>query len=165
LPFNGAIQGEFYEKTYISVNFFLFSFSSHVKDNYTPEQLIEKAKTFVAAKNARQQPNATIEEIENDISLLSDDFIDEHVKYKFTYTEKSKLREDMISKLKDEVIHSSIEINEVMVGVNVVFVKMTESGKVKPAHLDKTIEYSKTNIVSLEFNESGLVKHIRRHHG
>jgi hypothetical protein len=38
-------------------------------------------------------------------------------------------------------------------------------GKVKPAHLDKTIEYSKTNIVSLEFNESGLVKHIRRHHG
>jgi len=38
-------------------------------------------------------------------------------------------------------------------------------GKVKPAHLDKTIEYNKTNIVSLEFNGSGLVKHIRRHHG
>ena len=153
------------KKPILVLIFFLFSFSSHAKDNYTPEQLIEKAKTFVAAKNARQQPNATIEEIENYISLLSDDFIDEHVKYKFTYTEKSKLREDMISKLKDEVIHSSIEINEVMVGVNVVFVKMTESGKVKPAHLDKTIEYSKTNIVSLEFNESGLVKHIRRHHG
>ncbi|MEP1447679.1 MAG: nuclear transport factor 2 family protein [Paraglaciecola sp.] len=144
---------------------FLFSLSSHAKDKFTSEQLIEKAKAFVAAKNARQQPNATIEEIENYISLLSDDFIDEHVKYKFTYTDKSKLRQDMISKLKDEVIHSSIEINEVMVGVNVVFVKMTESGKVKPAHLDKTIEYSKTNIVSLEFNQSGLVKHIRRHHG
>ncbi|WP_249122386.1 hypothetical protein [Pseudoalteromonas sp. A22] len=71
----------------------------------------------------------------------------------------------MINKLKDEVIHSSIEINEVMVGANVVIVKMTESGKVKPAHLDKTIEYSKTNIVSLEFNKEGLVTHIRRHHG
>ncbi|MCF2827973.1 MULTISPECIES: nuclear transport factor 2 family protein [unclassified Pseudoalteromonas] len=144
---------------------FLFSFSSSAHDNFTSEQLIEKAKVFVAAKNARQQPNSTIKEIENYISLLSDDFIDEHVKFKFTYTDKSKLREDMINKLKDEVIHSSIEINEVMVGANVVFVKMTESGKVKPAHLDKTIEYSKTNIVSLEFNQAGLVKHIRRHHG
>ncbi|MBR8843650.1 MULTISPECIES: nuclear transport factor 2 family protein [unclassified Pseudoalteromonas] len=144
---------------------FLFSFSSSAHENFTSEQLIEKAKVFVAAKNARQQPNTTIKEIENYISLLSDDFIDEHVKFKFTYTDKSKLREDMINKLKDEVIHSSIEINEVMVGANVVFVKMTESGKVKPAHLDKTIEYSKTNIVSLEFNQAGLVKHIRRHHG
>jgi hypothetical protein len=71
----------------------------------------------------------------------------------------------MIGKLKDVVINSNIEINEMMVGVNVVFINMTEMGIVKPAHLDKTIEYSKTNIVSLEFNESGLVKHIRRHHG
>ncbi|PAY02041.1 hypothetical protein CKO50_06615 [Pseudoalteromonas sp. HM-SA03] len=151
---------------YILVLFcFLFSFSSSAHDNFTSEQLIEKAKVFVAAKNARQQPNTTIKEIENYISLLSDDFIDEHVKFKFTYTDKSKLREDMINKLKDEVIHSSIEINEVMVGANVVFVKMTESGKVKPAHLDKAIEYNKTNIVSLEFNQAGLVKRIRRHHG
>lgn len=144
---------------------FLFSFSSSAHDNFTSEQLIEKAKVFVAAKNARQQPNTTIKDIENYISLLSDDFIDEHVKFKFTYTDKSKLREDMINKLKDKVIHSSIEINEVMVGANVVIVKMTESGKVKPVHLDKTIEYSKTNIVSLEFNKEGLVTHIRRHHG
>ncbi|PHI38656.1 hypothetical protein CBQ28_01235 [Pseudoalteromonas sp. GCY] len=144
---------------------FLFSFSSSANDNFTSEQLIEKAKVFVAAKNARQQPNTTIKEIENYISLLSDDFIDEHVKFKFTYTDKSKLREDMINKLKDEIIHSSIEINEVMVGANVVFVKMTESGKVKPTHLDKAIEYSKTNIVSLEFNKEGLITHIRRHHG
>ncbi|WP_240704513.1 hypothetical protein [Pseudoalteromonas sp. MEBiC 03607] len=52
-----------------------------------------------------------------------------------------------------------------MVDANVVLVKMTESGKVKPAHLDKTIKYNKTNIISLEFNQLGLIKHIRRHHG
>lgn len=144
---------------------FLLSFSGSAKDKFTSEQLIEKAKTFVAAKNARQQPNTTIKEIDYFISLLADDFIDEHVKFKFVYTDKSKLREDMISKLNDEVIFSSIEINEVMVGANVVFVKMTESGKVKPAHLDKIIEYNKTNIVSLEFDQLGLIKHIRRHHG
>ena len=144
---------------------FLLSFSSIAKDKFTSEQLIEKAKAFVTAKNARQQPNTTTKEIDYFISLLADDFIDEHVKFNFTYTDKSKLREDMISKLNDEVIYSSIEINEVMVGANVVFVKMTESGKVKPAHLDKTIEYNKINIVSLEFNQLGLIKHIRRHHG
>lgn len=153
------------KKSILVLFFFLLSFSSHGKGNYTPEQLIDKAKAFVTAKNARQQPNTTIKEIENYISLLSDDFIDEHVKFKFTYTDKAKLREDMINKLKDEVIHSSIEVNEIMVGANVVFVKMTESGKVKPSHINKTIEYSKTNIVSLEFDKSGLVKHIRRHHG
>lgn len=143
----------------------IFSFSTSANDEFTAEQLIEKAKVFVSAKNARQQPNTTTKEIDQFISLLSDNFIDEHVKYNFSYTDKSKLRSDMVGKLKDKVINSNIEINEIMVGANVVFIKMTEMGKVKPAHLDKTIEYSKTNIVSLEFNESGLVKHIRRHHG
>lgn len=143
----------------------ILSFSSSANDKFTADQLIEKAKAFVSAKNARQQPNSTTKEIDNYISLLSDDFVDEHVKFKFTYTSKTKLREDIVSKLKDKVVYSNIEIIEIMVGANVVFVKMNESGKVKPAHLDRTIEYNKTNIVSLEFNESGLVKHIRRHHG
>ncbi|MEJ6475185.1 hypothetical protein [Pseudoalteromonas piscicida] len=143
----------------------ILSFSSSANDKFTADQLIEKAKAFVLAKNYRQQPNTTTKEIDHYLSLLSDNFIDEHVKFKFTYTDKSKLRSDMVSKLKDEVIKSNIEIDEIMVGANVVFIKMTETGKVKPAHLDKTIEYNKTNIVSLEFDETGLIKHIRRHHG
>ncbi|MEZ9197191.1 nuclear transport factor 2 family protein [Shewanella sp. 10N.286.54.B9] len=143
----------------------ILAFSTSANDKFTADQLIEKAKAFVSAKNARQQPNTTTKEIDHYISLLSDNFIDEHVKFNFTYTDKTKLRSDMVGKLKDEVITSNIEINEIMVGANVVFIKMTEMGKIRPAHLDKTIEYSKTNIVSLEFNESGLVKHIRRHHG
>lgn len=143
----------------------ILSFSTSANDKFAADQLIEKAKAFVSAKNARQQPNTTTKEIDHYISLLSDDFIDEHVKFKFTYNDKAKLRSDMLGKLKDKVINSNIKINEIMVGANVVFIKMTEMGKVKPAHLDKTIEYTKTNIVSLEFNESGLIKHIRRHHG
>ena len=143
----------------------ILSFSTSANDKFAADQLIEKAKAFVSAKNARQQPNTTTKEIDHYISLLSDDFIDEHVKFKFTYTDKAKLRSDILGKLKDKVINSNIKINEIMVGANVVFIKMTEMGKVKPAHLDKTIEYTKTNIVSLEFNESGLIKHIRRHHG
>ena len=71
----------------------------------------------------------------------------------------------MLRKLEDEVFYSRIEIDQLMIGRNVVFVKYTESAKVKPSHLDEVIEYSSTNIVSLEFNEQGLIKHIRRHHG
>ncbi|MEL6948795.1 MAG: hypothetical protein AAGM16_01550 [Pseudomonadota bacterium] len=52
-----------------------------------------------------------------------------------------------------------------MNGRNVVFIKYVESAKVKPAHFDEVIEYTSTNIVSLEFDAQGLIKHLRRHHG
>ncbi|MDP5135201.1 hypothetical protein ORJ04_04460 [Rheinheimera baltica] len=143
----------------------ILSFSISANDKFTPDQLIVKAKAFVSAKNARQQPNTTTKEIDHFISLFSDQFIDEHVEYKFTYTDKAKLRADIVAKLKDEVINSNIEIIEIMTGANVVFIKMNETGKVKPAHLNKTIEYNKTNIVSIEYDEAGLIKHLRRHHG
>ena len=104
----------------------ILSFSSSANDKLTADQLIEKAKAFVSAKNARQQPNTTTKDIDHYISLLSDNFIDEHVKFKFTYTDKSKLRSDMVGKLKDKVINSNIAINEIMVGANVVFIKMSQ---------------------------------------
>ena len=52
-----------------------------------------------------------------------------------------------------------------LVGSNATFIEMTETIKGKPSHLNKIIEYTKTNIVSLEFNDKGLITHIRRHHG
>ncbi|AOT10913.1 hypothetical protein [Pseudoalteromonas luteoviolacea] len=131
----------------------------------THDDIIAKANAFVSAKNARQQPTSTVKDIDNFMALLADEFVDEHVKYSFTYTDKAKLRQDMLAKLKDKVVHSKIDILDILVGHNVVFIKMRESGKVKPAHLDSEIEYNKTNIVSLEFNNKGLIKHIRRHHG
>lgn len=66
--------------------------------------------------------------------------------------------------MKDNVIFSEIKIDEMMFGRNVVFVKYTEHAKVKPSHMDKVIEYTSTNIMSLEFSGDGLIKHIRRHH-
>jgi len=144
----------------------LFIFSSvTVAKTFTEESLTELANKFVNAKNARQQPDTTLNDIENYLSLLADEFVDEHIKYNVTETDKNNLRKNMIAKMSDNVISSSIKIGEIMVGSNVVFIKMLETGKVKPAHLDKIIEYNVTNIVSLEFNDDGLIKHIRRHHG
>ncbi|KZN44553.1 hypothetical protein [Pseudoalteromonas luteoviolacea] len=148
----------------VFISFALPSFVS-AQTELTPNDMVKKAHAFVAAKNARQQPATTVQDIDNFIALLADEFVDEHVRYNFTYTDKVKLRKDMVAKLKDKVVHSKIDILDIMTGANVVFIKMTESGKVKPAHLDNEVEYKKTNVVSLEFNSDGLIKHIRRHHG
>lgn len=132
---------------------------------FTEAELIAKAEAFVEAKNARQQPNSSMDDIEHFISLLADDFVDEHIRFGVTVTEKQALRDGMRSKLQDKVEFSNITIDQMMIGRNVVFVKYTEHAKVKPAHLDKMIEYKSTNILSLEFDAAGLIKHIRRHHG
>jgi len=139
--------------------------ATHAKSDFTPEQLEKLSYDFVKAIDSRQQPDTKIEDIDHYISLLDDNFIDEHIKYKFTYTDKVKLREDMIAKMTGEIIFSSIKIDELIIGKNVTFIKMTETIKGKPSHLNKIVEYTKTNVLSVEFNNRGLITHIRRHHG
>ena len=128
-------------------------------------ELRSRAEAFISAKNARQQPDTRVEDIDYFITFLSEPFVDEHVKFNVTVTDRAELRDGMIAKMNDEVYFSSIEILEMMFGGNVVFVKYKEHAKVKPSHMDEVIEYTSVNILSLEFDEQGLIKHIRRHHG
>ena len=143
----------------------IFSTFSEAKESFSQSQLKELAETYVKAKISRQQPDATVKNIDNYVSLLADEFIDEHIKYNFTYTNKAKLKSDMVAKLKDKFFYNQITIKELMYGANAVFIKMTEKTKVKPHRLDKVIEHESTYIHALEFNEQGLIKHIRRHQG
>ena len=55
-------------------------------------ELEQLATKFVEAKNARQQPDTTIQDIDAFINLIADEFVDEHVKFNVTITEKSALR-------------------------------------------------------------------------
>ena len=146
------------------ITLIIFSLSA-LADETLPESVLkQKAEAFIQAKNARQQPNTTVEDIDHFISFLADEFIDEHLKFNVTITSKEELRQGMIAKMKDKVTFSKIKIDQMMIGSNVVFVKYTEHAKVKPSHMDKVIEYTSTNIMSLEFDDNGLIKHIRRHH-
>jgi len=133
--------------------------------DFTDVQLEQMAVAFIDAKNARQQPDSDAEDIERFLQLLADEFVDEHIRFGVTVTDKDELRAGMLQKLEDRVFYSRIEIDQIMTGRNVAFVKYTESARVKPSHLEEVIEYSSTSIVSLEFDEQGLIKHIRRHHG
>ena len=134
-------------------------------DLLSEEELKRKAEAFIKAKNARQQPGNTVKDIDHFLSFIADDFVDDHIKFNVIITSKAELRKGMIAKLADEVQFSNIEIQQLMFGRNVVFVKYQEHAKVKPSHLDEVIEYTSVNIMSLEFNDDGLIKHIRRHHG
>lgn len=135
------------------------------KTIFTSEQLKQKATAFIEAKNAKQQPDTKIEDIERFLSLYADNFVDEHVKFNVTVTDKNEFRKGLLYKMQDKVFYSKIDILDMMIGTNVVMVKVTESGKVKPQHLDKAMEYSNTHIISIEFDEKGLIRHMRRHHG
>ena len=146
------------------ISLFFSSLTAFADETLSESELKQKTEAFIQAKNARQQPNTTVEDIDHFISFLADEFIDEHLKFNVTITSKEELRQGMIAKMKDKVIFSEIKIDQMMFGRNVVFVKYTEHAKVKPSHMDKVIEYTSTNIMSLEFGDNGLIKHIRRHH-
>ena len=146
------------------ISLFFSSLTAFADETLSESELKQKTEAFIQAKNARQQPNTTVEDIDHFISFLADEFIDEHLKFNVTITSKEELRQGMIAKMKDKVIFSEIKIDQMMFGRNVVFVKYTEHAKVKPSHMDKVIEYTSTNIMSLEFDDNGLIKHIRRHH-
>ena len=142
-----------------------FAGSSFATKDLTEEYLRSTTEAFLNAKNARQQPDTTIEDIDHFLSFIADEFIDEHIRFDVVETDKQQFRQNLIAKMKDEVHFSKLTIDQMLVGSNVVFVKYTEHAKVKPAHLDKVMEYTATNIMSLEFDGEGLIKHIRRHHG
>lgn len=143
----------------------LFSVFSNANTVLSEEQLKDLTQQFIAAKNARQQPDSTAADVEHFLSFLADEFLDEHVKFNVIFSSKEELRESMLAKLEDKMFFSNIDILEMMTGRNVTFVKFKEHAKGKPVHMDKPIEYTAINIMSLEFNETGKIKHIRRHHG
>ena len=143
----------------------LLTTTVYAGNKFSNDELLELAQQFVDAKNAKQQPKSSEKDVDAFLALIADKFVDEHVKFGVTVTDKAEFRKSLIAKTKDEVFHSAISIEQVMTGANVVVIKMIEQGKVKPAHLNKVIEYKSTNLVSLEFDDNKLIKHIRRHHG
>ena len=144
--------------------FSLLPNTSFALDSLTDAQLKQKGQAFVAAKEARQQPNSTIEDVEHYIDLLSDNFIDEYVQYQVTFAaDKAKLKARLIEKLKDEVLEHQVQILQMMTGPNVVMLKIAEKGKLKPAGQYRVINIDRVSVISLEFDKQGLISHIRRY--
>ncbi|MGS0682459.1 hypothetical protein ACVBIL_15005 [Shewanella sp. 125m-7] len=151
--------------------FLILSFTSLVFANYSfasaglsEVQLEQKGVEFVAAKNARQRLDSGVEDIDHYLSLLSESFIDEYVHYKVTFSaDKTKLRARLIEKMKQQTLENQVQLQQMVVGPNVVVLKLVEKGKIKPTGQSQVLDIDRMSVVTLEFDKQGLISHIRRH--
>ena len=143
----------------------LIATNANAAPTFTETELKAKTSAFLKAKEAKQQPKTQEADIDHFLSFFADEFKDEHVKFNVTETSKIQFKENLLNKMKDEIAYNKIDIHSMLVGANVVAVQFTESGKVKPSHLNKFIEYEVSHIMVLEFDDKGFIKHLRRHHG
>ena len=142
----------------------LFVTSSFAFDSLSEATLKQKGMAFVQATEARLQPGTTVADIEHYISLLSDNFIDEYVHYQVTFAaDKNKLRARLIEKMNSEISDSKVTMQQMMVGPNVVVLKLKQLGQIKPVGQGDVIPMDKVSVLTLEFNKNGLISHIRRH--
>jgi hypothetical protein len=86
----------------------LFSVSAGADTVLSEEQLKDLTQQFIAAKNARQQPDSTAKDVEYFLSFLAEEFLDDHVKFNVIVSSKEELRERMLAKLKDKILFSNI---------------------------------------------------------
>ena len=121
------------------------------------------AYAFAEAKKARQQPDTTVEDIDHFLSLLAEPFVDEHLKYDVVITDRAELREGMIRKMEDDIIKSDLSVDELLIGPNVAFVKISERVTLRRSPDENYFDYVGTSVISLEFNDDGLITRIRRH--
>lgn len=142
----------------------VFSNFSFALAGLSEAQLKQKGLDFVEAKNARQRLDSGVEDIDRYLSLLSESFIDEYVHYKVTFSaDKAKLRARLIEKMKQQTLENQVQIQQMMVGPNVVVIKLVEKGKIKPTGQSQTLDIARLSVISLEFDKHGLITHIRRH--
>ncbi|MBN7821150.1 nuclear transport factor 2 family protein [Bowmanella yangjiangensis] len=127
-------------------------------------QLEQLARGFLQAKQAKQQPNTQLADIEHFISLFADEFTDEHVKFNVVMSDKAELRKGLLHKMQDKVSFCTVEMTDLMLGRNVAFVKYREHAKVHPSHMPEPVEYSTDVLLSMEFNQAGQITRLRRFH-
>lgn len=142
----------------------VFSSSSFASTSLSDSQLKQKAEAFVAAKNARQKPDSAVTDIDHYLSLLSESFIDEYVHYKVTFAaDKTKLRARLIEKMKHQTLENQVILQQMMIGPNVVVLKLAEKGKIIPSGQDQVLDINRVSVITLEFDKQGFISHIRRH--
>ena len=130
----------------------------------TKTNLIDRTTSFINAYSSKQQPNSTVDDVDHFLSFFADDFKDEHIKYGVVVEDKAEFKNGLVDKLQNKVYLHRVTIEDIMMGNKVAFVKIKIWAKVKPYHMDTIVEHTTGQIMSIEFDERGLIKHLRRHH-
>ncbi|MEY8780433.1 hypothetical protein AB9K32_08395 [Allomuricauda sp. XS_ASV26] len=69
-----------------------------------------------------------------------------------------------MDKLQNKVHFRRVTIEDMIIGNNGIFVKIKIWAKVEPFHMDTIVEHTTGQIMSMEFDEKRLIKHLRRHY-
>lgn len=125
---------------------------------------VPKTESFIQAYSAKQQSNSNAADVEHFLYFFADDFKDEHIKYNVIVSYKEIFRKGLMEKLRNKVYYHLVNIEDMMVGSNVVFLKIKIKAKVKPFLMDTVVEHTTGQIMLIEYNEDGLIKHLRRNH-
>jgi len=141
----------------------LFTLSISAQETVS-QKLLKRTESFINAYNSKQQPNSDSKDVDRFLSFFADDFVDEHIKYNVIISSKEEFRKGLIDKLQNKVYYHQVSIDDIMIGENVAFVKITIKAKVKPLHMDRIIEHTSSQIMSIEYDQNGLITHLRRHH-
>jgi hypothetical protein len=120
----------------------------------------ELIQSFVSAYVAVKQPKINNEDLEHYFSFMEDNITDYHAAYKVTIKGKDKKRQGIIKKASN-MVSFSMEIESIILGSqSAVFVVNEDSKYYKD---EKLKHFKGRTIMVLEFNEKGLIKHMRRY--
>ncbi|USD23994.1 hypothetical protein [Flagellimonas marinaquae] len=148
-------------KNIITIYLFVFTFVASAQTGETKTSLIERATSFINAYSAKQQPNGNVDHF---LAFFMDDFKHEYIKYVVIVEDKKEFKKGLVDKLQNKVHFHRVTIEDMIIGNNGIFVKIKIWAKVEPFHMDTIVEHTADQIMSMEFDEKRLIKHLRRHH-
>jgi len=119
-----------------------------------------KIKSFILAQEAMYQPKMTSDDIERYLSYMTEDFTDHHAAYNVTMKGKESDRKNMPEMVKS-IVNYKFEIEDIIIGRGTAIVSYFEIFKENKGK--NLVSKNLRTIMVLEFNEDGLINHIRRY--
>jgi ketosteroid isomerase-like protein len=150
---------------YSSLAVMLISCSIYANESLTDQQLTQLANQYYSSWSATQHPNATSQDIDTYLNLLTDDVGHQHLPYDPDDSRnedgKSSMRKGMQYYLGAHTEYQSELIN-IMVGYDVIIIKyQTDSRGVHPqTQQEVTFSYETTEVLEVE---NGKVSVIRKY--
>jgi|GEM_PF-3313462 len=120
----------------------------------------EWVQSFVTAYVAVKQPKMNQTDLENYFSYLADDLTDFHAAYGVTIKGKERKRQGMIKKAQDMVAFR-MTIEDMIIGSQTAVVVVIEDSEYYKGEQLK--QFRGRTILLLEFNDEGLISHMRRY--
>ena len=115
---------------------------------------------FIAAQEAVYQPEATSADIEYYLAYMVDEITDHHAAYGVTLEGKDVFRDNLPDKARSSITYR-IEVEDVTIGSRVAVVTFVEESRSRDGA--EVVDFTGRTIMVLEFNETGLIQHMRRY--